>query len=87
MTFYHLKLQSFTSSDLVFKNSVQGSLEETDQSDLIPGPGVRSQMLTDIDPVLGGMQELCDTAGETNLTDQIRLRSDLHSKCLLRQVR
>ncbi|KAM4566408.1 hypoxia inducible factor 1 subunit alpha, like isoform 2-T2 [Odontesthes bonariensis] len=39
-------------------------LLETDQSDLIldPGPGVRSQMLTDRDPVLGGMQGLCDTA-------------------------
>uniref|UniRef100_A0A3P8TL23 Hypoxia inducible factor 1 subunit alpha, like n=1 Tax=Amphiprion percula TaxID=161767 RepID=A0A3P8TL23_AMPPE len=40
-----------------------GSLEEVDPSDLLldPGPGHRSRLLTDRDPVLGGIQGLCDT--------------------------
>lgn len=29
-----------------------------------PGPESRSHLLTDRDPVLGGMQGLCDTAGK-----------------------
>lgn len=39
---------------------------ETDQSDLVldPEPGGRSQLLTDKDPLLGGLQGLCDTAGK-----------------------
>lgn len=44
----------------------QDSLDETDQPDLImdTGPESRSHLLTDRDPVLGGMQGLCDTAGK-----------------------
>lgn len=49
-----------------FKLHVQDCLEETDQPDLIldPDPGCRSQLLTDRDPILGGMSGLCDTAGK-----------------------
>lgn len=57
------------SSVTFFKLLVQGGLEETDQSDLVldPGPGGRSQLLTDRDPLLGGLQGLCDTAGKINI--------------------
>ncbi|KAM6932935.1 hypoxia inducible factor 1 subunit alpha, like [Xenentodon cancila] len=51
--------------ELLLSHKLLGSLEETDQSDLILDPGpvpVRSQLLTDRDPVLGGIQGLCDTA-------------------------
>uniref|UniRef100_A0A3P8V2V1 Hypoxia inducible factor 1 subunit alpha, like n=1 Tax=Cynoglossus semilaevis TaxID=244447 RepID=A0A3P8V2V1_CYNSE len=39
-------------------------LEQTDQSDILldSGPSGRSHLLTDRDPVLGGIQGLCDTA-------------------------
>ncbi|KAM9733930.1 LOW QUALITY PROTEIN: hypoxia inducible factor 1 subunit alpha, like [Menidia menidia] len=49
--------------ELLLTHRLLGSLEEADQSDLLldPSPGVCSQMLTDRDPVLGGMQGLCDT--------------------------
>ncbi|XP_072248160.1 hypoxia inducible factor 1 subunit alpha, like [Leuresthes tenuis] len=60
------KRQKYPSSieeELLLSHKLLESLEETDQSELILGPGVRSQMLTDRDPVLGGMQGLCDTAG------------------------
>lgn len=45
---------------------VQDSLEQTDQSDILldSGPSGRSHLLTDRDPVLGGIQGLCDTAGK-----------------------
>uniref|UniRef100_A0A3B4ZKF8 Hypoxia-inducible factor 1-alpha-like n=1 Tax=Stegastes partitus TaxID=144197 RepID=A0A3B4ZKF8_9TELE len=50
--------------ELLLTHRLLGSLEEADPSDLLldPGPGDRSQLLTDRDPVLGGMQGLCDTA-------------------------
>ncbi|KAM4742686.1 hypoxia inducible factor 1 subunit alpha, like isoform 2-T2 [Anableps anableps] len=47
--------------ELLLTNRLLGSLEDTDQSDLIRDSR-RSQLLTDRDPVLGGMSELCDTA-------------------------
>ncbi|XP_041850142.1 hypoxia inducible factor 1 subunit alpha, like [Melanotaenia boesemani] len=50
--------------DFFLSHKLLGSLEETDQSDLILDPilEVHSQLLTDKDPVLGGIQGLCDTA-------------------------
>ncbi|XP_069574393.1 hypoxia inducible factor 1 subunit alpha, like [Brachyistius frenatus] len=52
--------------ELLLSHRLLGCLEEADQSDLTldPGPGPRgcSQLLTDRDPVLGGIQGLCDTA-------------------------
>ncbi|XP_071352045.1 hypoxia inducible factor 1 subunit alpha, like isoform X2 [Trachinotus anak] len=50
--------------ELLLSHRLLDSLEETNQSDLLldPGPGGRSQLLTDRDPILGGMQGLCDTA-------------------------
>lgn len=50
-----------------FNLHLQESLEETKQSDLIldSSRARRSQLLTDRDPILGGMQGLCDTAGKT----------------------
>ncbi|MEQ2172250.1 hypothetical protein GOODEAATRI_019183, partial [Goodea atripinnis] len=47
--------------ELHLSHRLLGSLEDTDQSDLILDSG-RSQLLTDRDPVLGGVSELCDTA-------------------------
>lgn len=51
----------------VFILHLQGSLEETYQSDLFldSGPGRKNPLLTDRDPILGGIQGLCDTAGKT----------------------
>uniref|UniRef100_UPI003AAE08CA hypoxia inducible factor 1 subunit alpha, like n=1 Tax=Centroberyx gerrardi TaxID=166262 RepID=UPI003AAE08CA len=50
--------------ELLLSHRLLGCLEETDQSDLElePRPRRRSQLLTDRDPVLGGMQGVCDTA-------------------------
>ncbi|XP_023266086.1 hypoxia-inducible factor 3-alpha-like isoform X2 [Seriola lalandi dorsalis] len=50
--------------ELLLSHRLLDCLEETNQSDLIldPGPGGRSQLLTDRDPILGGIQGLCDTA-------------------------
>ncbi|XP_029923304.1 hypoxia inducible factor 1 subunit alpha, like [Myripristis murdjan] len=50
--------------ELLLSQRLLGCLEETDQSDLEfdPGQRRRSQLLTDRDPVLGGIQGLCDTA-------------------------
>ncbi|XP_028276383.1 hypoxia inducible factor 1 subunit alpha, like [Parambassis ranga] len=50
--------------ELLLSHRLLGCLEESDQSDLVlgPTPTGRSQLLTDRDPVLGGMQGLCDTA-------------------------
>ncbi|XP_040903163.1 hypoxia inducible factor 1 subunit alpha, like isoform X2 [Toxotes jaculatrix] len=50
--------------ELLLSHRLLDCLEETDQSDLIsdPGPGGRSQLLTDRDPILGGVQGLCETA-------------------------
>uniref|UniRef100_A0A8C4H357 PAS domain-containing protein n=1 Tax=Dicentrarchus labrax TaxID=13489 RepID=A0A8C4H357_DICLA len=50
--------------ELLLSHRLLGCLDETDQSDLVldPGPGGRSQLLTDKDPLLGGIQGLCDTA-------------------------
>ncbi|KAM4590536.1 hypoxia inducible factor 1 subunit alpha, like isoform 1-T2 [Fundulus diaphanus] len=47
--------------DLLLSHRLLGSLEDADQPDLILDSG-RSQLLTDRDPVLGGVSELCDTA-------------------------
>uniref|UniRef100_A0A3Q2PYL9 Hypoxia inducible factor 1 subunit alpha, like n=1 Tax=Fundulus heteroclitus TaxID=8078 RepID=A0A3Q2PYL9_FUNHE len=47
--------------DLLLSHRLLGSLEDSDQPDLILVSG-RSQLLTDRDPVLGGVSELCDTA-------------------------
>ncbi|KAM3615488.1 uncharacterized protein V6R79_002919 [Siganus canaliculatus] len=51
--------------ELLLCHRLLGSLHETDQSDLILEPGPlegRSHLLTDRDPLLGGVQGLCDTA-------------------------
>ncbi|XP_030600675.1 hypoxia inducible factor 1 subunit alpha, like isoform X2 [Archocentrus centrarchus] len=50
--------------ELLLTHKLLDSLEEADQPDVIldPGPEGRSHLLTDRDPVLGGMQGLCDTA-------------------------
>ncbi|KAM4627714.1 hypoxia inducible factor 1 subunit alpha, like [Polymixia lowei] len=50
--------------ELLLSQRLLGCLEETDQSDLEiePRPRRWSQLLTDRDPVLGGVQGLCDTA-------------------------
>ncbi|KAJ3591077.1 hypothetical protein NHX12_009024 [Muraenolepis orangiensis] len=50
--------------DLLFTHRLLDCLDDTDQSDLElePRPQRRSQLLTDRDPVLGGIQGLCDTA-------------------------
>ncbi|XP_035535487.1 hypoxia inducible factor 1 subunit alpha, like [Morone saxatilis] len=50
--------------ELLLNHRLLGCLDETDQSDLVldPGPGGRSRLLTDKDPLLGGIQGLCDTA-------------------------
>lgn len=50
--------------ELLLSHRLLDCLQETDQSDLVllPGPGGRSQLLTDRDPLLGGVQGLCDTA-------------------------
>ncbi|XP_053177174.1 hypoxia inducible factor 1 subunit alpha, like isoform X2 [Scomber japonicus] len=49
---------------LLLTHKLLGSLEETDQSDLLldPGPEGRSKLLTDRDPILGGGQGICETA-------------------------
>lgn len=53
-------------SDHSLNSIFQGFREETDPSDSVldSGPGGRSQLLTDRDPILGGMLGLCDTAGK-----------------------
>ncbi|CAL8362996.1 unnamed protein product [Merluccius merluccius] len=50
--------------DLIFTHRLLDCLDDTDQSDLDlePRPQRRSQLLTDRDPVLGGIQGLCDIA-------------------------
>lgn len=50
--------------ELLLSHRLLDCLQETDQSDLIllSGSGGRSQLLTDRDPLLGGVQGLCDTA-------------------------
>uniref|UniRef100_UPI0037E78A9D hypoxia inducible factor 1 subunit alpha, like n=1 Tax=Semicossyphus pulcher TaxID=241346 RepID=UPI0037E78A9D len=64
----HNKIQkrhpSSIEEELLLSHRLLGCLEETDQSDLylLPSSGGRSQLLTDRDPLLGGVQGLCDTA-------------------------
>ncbi|XP_013871364.1 hypoxia inducible factor 1 subunit alpha, like [Austrofundulus limnaeus] len=48
--------------ELLLSQRLLDSLEGADQSDLILDPKPCSQLLTDRDPVLGGVQGLCDTA-------------------------
>lgn len=50
--------------ELLLSHRLLDCLQETDQSDLVllPGSGGPSQLLTDRDPLLGGVQGLCDTA-------------------------
>ncbi|KAM6988225.1 hypoxia inducible factor 1 subunit alpha, like [Tautogolabrus adspersus] len=50
--------------ELLLSHRLLDCLEETDQSDLVllMGSGGQSQLLTDRDPLLGGIQGLCDTA-------------------------
>nr|XP_057935499.1 hypoxia inducible factor 1 subunit alpha, like isoform X2 [Doryrhamphus excisus] len=48
--------------ELLLSHSLLGCLEETGQSEVGFGPQGRSHLLTDRDPVLGGMKGLCDTA-------------------------
>ncbi|XP_017296178.1 hypoxia inducible factor 1 subunit alpha, like [Kryptolebias marmoratus] len=54
--------------ELLLSHGLLDSLEEADQSDLVldpvldPGSEPRSRLLTDRDPVLGGVQGLCNTA-------------------------
>ncbi|MEQ2215887.1 hypothetical protein XENOCAPTIV_007342, partial [Xenoophorus captivus] len=55
--------------ELHLSHRLLGSLEDTDQSDLILDSG-RSQLLTDRDPVLGGVSELCDTAGKNKRSNR-----------------
>lgn len=47
---------------------LQDCLEDSEEPDsgLEPERGGRSQLLTDKDPLLGGLQGLSDTAGEKN---------------------
>uniref|UniRef100_A0A3Q1CEI8 Hypoxia inducible factor 1 subunit alpha, like n=1 Tax=Amphiprion ocellaris TaxID=80972 RepID=A0A3Q1CEI8_AMPOC len=61
--------------ELLFTHRLLGSLEEVDPSDLLldPGPGHRSRLLTGRDPVLGGIQGLCDTTGNSNVQIQRKL--------------
>ncbi|KAM7412591.1 hypothetical protein PAMA_020122 [Pampus argenteus] len=61
--------------ELLLSHRLLGCLEETDQSDLLldPCPGRRSQLLTDRDPVLGGVHGLCDTAVEVTASDYLML--------------
>uniref|UniRef100_A0A3P9L7H0 Hypoxia inducible factor 1 subunit alpha, like n=1 Tax=Oryzias latipes TaxID=8090 RepID=A0A3P9L7H0_ORYLA len=51
--------------ELLLTHRLLGCLEDKDQTELIleSSPGKCSQLLTDKDPVLGGIQSLCDTAG------------------------
>uniref|UniRef100_A0A3P8VBD2 Hypoxia inducible factor 1 subunit alpha, like n=1 Tax=Cynoglossus semilaevis TaxID=244447 RepID=A0A3P8VBD2_CYNSE len=53
-----------TEEDIFLSHKMLDSLEQTDQSDILldSGPSGRSHLLTDRDPVLGGIQGLCDTA-------------------------
>ncbi|XP_041668971.1 hypoxia inducible factor 1 subunit alpha, like isoform X2 [Cheilinus undulatus] len=50
--------------ELLLSHRLLGCLEETDQSDLVPlaRSDRWSQLLTDRDPLLGGVEGLCDTA-------------------------
>ncbi|XP_073318730.1 hypoxia inducible factor 1 subunit alpha, like [Pagrus major] len=50
--------------EFLLSHRLLGCLEETDQSDLYLGPGLAgtSRLLTDKDPLLGGIQGLCETA-------------------------
>ncbi|XP_070762079.1 hypoxia inducible factor 1 subunit alpha, like [Enoplosus armatus] len=50
--------------ELLLSHRLLGCLEETDQSDSVLdlGPGMQSRLLTDRDPLLGGIQGLCSTA-------------------------
>ncbi|KAM9318070.1 hypoxia inducible factor 1 subunit alpha, like isoform 2-T2 [Pholidichthys leucotaenia] len=48
--------------ELLLSHKLLDSLEETGQPDLILDPGPGSKLLTDRDPVLGGLPGLCDTA-------------------------
>ncbi|XP_074535128.1 hypoxia inducible factor 1 subunit alpha, like [Halichoeres trimaculatus] len=50
--------------ELLLSHRLLDCLQETDQSDLVllRGSGGRSQLLTDRDPLFGGVQGLCDTA-------------------------
>lgn len=69
-----LKLFDLFRFRINFKNVFfQGSLEDTDQPDLILDSG-RSQLLTDRDPVLGGAPELCDTAGRDRADSQLKIK-------------
>ncbi|XP_060903216.1 hypoxia inducible factor 1 subunit alpha, like isoform X2 [Labrus mixtus] len=58
------EVPSSIEEELLLSHRLLDSLEETDQSDLalLMGSGGRSQLLTDRDPLLGGVQGLCDTA-------------------------
>ncbi|XP_060928726.1 hypoxia inducible factor 1 subunit alpha, like [Limanda limanda] len=51
-----------TEEELFLSHGLLDCLEEPDQSDLSSDPGGRSQLLTDRDPVLGGVQGLCEAA-------------------------
>uniref|UniRef100_A0A673BMR5 Hypoxia-inducible factor 1-alpha-like n=1 Tax=Sphaeramia orbicularis TaxID=375764 RepID=A0A673BMR5_9TELE len=52
--------------ELLLSHRLLGCLDETDQSELEVGQSRkgRSQLLTDRDPILGGVQGLCDTSGK-----------------------
>uniref|UniRef100_A0A3Q3NRV3 Hypoxia-inducible factor 1-alpha-like n=1 Tax=Labrus bergylta TaxID=56723 RepID=A0A3Q3NRV3_9LABR len=58
------EVPSSIEEELLLSHRLLDSLEETDQSDLalLMGSGGRSHLLTDRDPLLGGIQGLCDTA-------------------------
>lgn len=66
----------------LFLFHVQGSLEETDQSDLLLGPclGERSKLLTDRDPILGGREGICETAGRILTHTHTHRHTDRQSK-------
>lgn len=60
-----LVLACVASPDGFFAFPLQDSLDETNQSDMVLDlePRGRSHLLTDKDPLFGGIQGLCDTAG------------------------
>ncbi|XP_041796050.1 hypoxia inducible factor 1 subunit alpha, like isoform X2 [Chelmon rostratus] len=55
---------SSVEEELLLSHRLLGCLDEADQSDVVLGPGARGQsrLLTDRDPLLGGIQGLCDTS-------------------------
>ncbi|CAN9511121.1 unnamed protein product [Ophioblennius macclurei] len=70
--------QALTSmeEELLLSHRLLDSLQEAEQADLLvdPKPRGRCQLLTDKDPVLGGIQGLCDTASKHHHSDTALMR-------------